>query len=135
MNWNDVRAPSLADFERLADEAFARLPESFRARCEGLVIRVEDFPDEEIATEMGLESPFDLLGLYQGISHVERSVMEPVHMPDMVFLYRRPMLDYWAEFDETLDHLIAHVLVHEVGHQMGLSDEDMHAIEEAARDS
>jgi len=135
MNWNDVRAPSLADFERLADEAFARLPESFRARCEGLVIRVEAFPDEEIATEMGLESPFDLLGLYKGISHVERSVMEPVHMPDMVFLYRRPMLDYWAEFDETLDHLIAHVLVHEVGHHMGLSDEDMHAIEEAARDS
>ena len=98
------------------------------------MIRVEDFPDEEIAAEMGLESPFDLLGLYQGISHVERSVLEPVHMPDMVFLYRRPMLDYWAEFDETLDHLIAHVLVHEVGHHMGLSDEDMHAIEEAARD-
>jgi predicted Zn-dependent protease with MMP-like domain len=134
MDWNNVKAPSLADFERLADEAFARLPEDFRARCEGLVIRVEDFPDEEIAAEMGLESPFDLLGLYQGISHVERSVLEPVHMPDMVFLYRRPMLDYWAEFDETLDHLIAHVLVHEVGHHMGLSDEDMHVIEEAARD-
>jgi predicted Zn-dependent protease with MMP-like domain len=134
MDWNNMKAPSLADFERLADEAFARLPEDFRARCEGLVIRVEDFPDEEIAAEMGLESPFDLLGLYQGISHVERSVLEPVHMPDMVFLYRRPMLDYWAEFDETLDHLIAHVLVHEVGHHMGLSDEDMHVIEEAARD-
>ena len=83
---------------------------------------------------MALESPFDLLGLYQGISHVDRSVMEPAHMPDMVFLYRRPMLDYWAEYDEPLDHLIAHVLVHEIGHHMGLSDEDMHAIEEAAGD-
>ena len=75
MDWDNVRAPSLADFERIADEAFARLPESFRARCEGLIIRVEDFPDDEIAAEMELESPFELPVLYQGISHVERSVM------------------------------------------------------------
>lgn len=134
MDWKGVKAPTLEEFEKLADAAFARLPEGFRARCAGLVIRVEDFPDDEVAAEMALESPFDLLGLYQGISHVDRSVMEPAHMPDMVFLYRRPMLDYWAEYDEPLDHLIAHVLVHEIGHHMGLSDEDMHAIEEAAGD-
>ena len=134
MDWKGVKAPTLEEFEKLADVAFARLPEGFRARCAGLVIRVEDFPDDEVAAEMALESPFDLLGLYQGISHVDRSVMEPAHMPDMVFLYRRPMLDYWAEYDEPLDHLIAHVLVHEIGHHMGLSDEDMHAIEEAAGD-
>lgn len=134
MDWKGVKAPTLEEFEKLADAAFARLPEGFRARCEGLVIRVEDFPDEEVAAEMELESPFDLLGLYQGISHVDRSVMEPAHLPDMVFLYRRPMLDYWAEYDEPLDHLIAHVLVHEIGHHMGLSDEDMHEIEEAAGD-
>lgn len=132
MDWDSTRAPSLADFERIADEAFARLPEGFRARCEGLIIRVEDFPDEEIVAEMELESPFELLGLYQGISHVERSVMEPVHMPDMVFLYRRPLLDYWAEFDETLGHLVTHVLVHEIGHHFGLTDDDMEEIERRA---
>ncbi|MDP2124022.1 MAG: metallopeptidase family protein [Parvibaculum sp.] len=132
MNWKGVKAPTLEDFETLADAAFARLPEGFRARCEGVIIRIEDFPDEEVMVEMALESPFDLLGLYQGISHIDRSVMEPAHLPDMVFLYRRPMLDYWAEYDEPLDHLIAHVLVHEIGHHMGLSDEDMHEIEEAA---
>ncbi|MDO8837695.1 MAG: metallopeptidase family protein [Parvibaculum sp.] len=132
MDWTGIKAPTLEEFEQLADAAFARLPEGFRARCEGVIIRVEDFPDEEVMAEMALESPFDLLGLYQGISHIDRSVMEPAHLPDMVFLYRRPMLDYWAEYDEPLDHLIAHVLVHEIGHHMGLSDEDMHEIEEAA---
>jgi len=132
MDWTGIKAPTLEEFEQLADAAFARLPEGFRARCEGVIIRIEDFPDEEVMAEMALESPFDLLGLYQGISHIDRSVMEPAHLPDMVFLYRRPMLDYWAEYDEPLDHLIAHVLVHEIGHHMGLSDEDMHEIEEAA---
>tara|TARA_R110002110_G_scaffold56762_5_gene161026 strand:- start:1267 stop:1674 length:408 start_codon:yes stop_codon:yes gene_type:complete len=132
MDWSGIRAPSLADFERLADEAFARLPDAFRARCEGLIIRVEDFPDNDVVSEMDLESPFELLGLYHGVAHVDRSVLEPVHMPDMIFLYRRPMLDYWSEYDEPLDGLIGHVLVHEIGHHMGLSDADMHGIEEAA---
>jgi predicted Zn-dependent protease with MMP-like domain len=132
MDWKETRAPSLADFERLADEAFARLPEHFRARAKGLVLRVEDFPDEDVMAEMGLESPFDLLGLYQGVGQPYGQTSAITHLPDMVFLYRRPMLDYWAEFDETLGHLITHVLVHEIGHHFGLSDDDMHGIEDAA---
>jgi predicted Zn-dependent protease with MMP-like domain len=134
MDWKEVRAPTLADFERLADEAFARLPAHFRARAHGLILRIEDFPDEEIIAEMGLESPFDLLGLYHGAGQPYEQTSAITHLPDMVFLYRRPMLDYWAEFDETLDHLVTHVLVHEIGHHFGLSDADMHAIEAAAED-
>lgn len=132
MNWKETKAPTLADFERLADEAFARLPAHFRDRAQGLILRIEDFPDEEVMSEMGFESPFDLLGLYQGVGQPYEQTGAIAHLPDMVFLYRRPMLDYWAEFDETLGHLITHVLVHEIGHHFGLSDEDMHAIEDAA---
>jgi predicted Zn-dependent protease with MMP-like domain len=132
MNWKETKAPSLADFERLADEAFARLPEHFRARAQGLILRVEDFPDEDVMAEMGLESPFDILGLYQGVGQPFEQTGSITHLPDMVFLYRRPMLDYWAEFDETLGHLVTHVLVHEIGHHFGLSDDDMHGIEDAA---
>ncbi|MGB3810814.1 MAG: metallopeptidase family protein [Parvibaculum sp.] len=132
MNWKEMKAPSLADFERLADEAFGRLPEHFRARTQGLIIRIEDFPDEDVMAEMELESPFDLLGLYHGTGQPYEQTSAITHLPDMVFLYRRPMLDYWAEFDETLDQLITHVLVHEIGHHFGLSDDDMHSIEDEA---
>nr|RAV90560.1 Zn-dependent protease [Aerococcus tenax] len=132
MVWADRKAPTLADFERMADEAFGRLPEYFRARCKDLVIRVEDFPDEEVMEEMGLESPFDILGLYHGAGEPYEQTSRAIRLPDMVFLYRRPMLDYWGEFDETLDQIVTHVLVHEIGHHFGLSDEDMHAIEDAA---
>ncbi len=132
MDWSGTKAPTLADFERLADDAFARLPAHFRARCKGLVIRVEDFPDDDIVDEMELESPFDLLGLYHGTGQPYELTNAVTHLPDMVFLYRRPMLDYWSEFDETLGHLITHVLVHEIGHHFGLSDADMHAIERQA---
>jgi predicted Zn-dependent protease with MMP-like domain len=129
MDWRETKAPSLTDFERMADEVFGRLPAHFRARCKGLVIRVEDFPSEEILDEMDLESPFDLLGLYHGAGQPYELTSAITHLPDMVFLYRRPMLDYWSEFDETLGQLIAHVLIHEIGHHFGLSDADMHAIE------
>lgn len=133
MDWTTVKAPTLADFERLADEAFGRLPAHFRKRCEGLVIRVEDFPTDEVLEEMELESPFDLLGLYHGTGQPFELTNAPTHLPDMVFLYRRPMLDYWSEYDETLGHLITHVLIHEIGHHFGLSDADMHTIEREAR--
>ena len=126
-------APTLADMEVIADEAFAALPESFRALCEGVVIRVEDFPDEETLEEMEAETEFDLLGLFRGRGLAQRgAVMETGEFPNMVWLYRRPILDYWAEHEETLGHVITHVLVHEIGHHFGLSDEDMEEIEREA---
>jgi len=130
--WRPRKAPSLDELEALAGEVFARLPEKFRGLCEGLVIRVDDFPTDEVLDEMGLESEFDLLGLFQGVGLPFRSESAPVQMPNMVWLYRRPILDYWAEHDETLGAIVAHVLVHEIGHHFGLSDEDIEAIELAA---
>jgi len=130
--WRPRKAPSLDELEALAGEVFARLPEKFRGLCEGLVIRVDDFPTDEVLDEMGLESEFDLLGLFQGVGLPFRSESAPVQMPNMVWLYRRPILDYWAEHDETLGAIVAHVLVHEIGHHFGLSDEDIEAIEQAA---
>ena len=130
--WRPRKAPSLAEFEVLAAEVYARLPEKFRALCEGVIIRVEDFPSDEVLDEMGLESEFDLLGLFQGVGLPFRSESAPVQMPNMIWLYRRPILDYWAEHEETLGAIVAHVLVHEIGHHFGLSDDDMAAIEDAA---
>ena len=130
--WRPRKAPSLDEFEVLASEVYTRLPEKFRALCEGLVIRVDDFPDDEVLDDMGLESEFDLLGLFHGVGLPFRSESAPVQMPNMIWLYRRPILDYWAEHDETLGAIVAHVLVHEIGHHFGLSDEDMAAIEQAA---
>src|SRR5258708_26017249 len=127
--WRVVKAPSLEEIEALAETAFRRLPEKFRALCEGLVIRVEDFPTEEVLDEMDAESEFDLLGLFQGVGLPFRSESAPGQMPNMVCLYRRPILDYWSEHDEALGAIITHVLVHEIGHHFGLSDEDMAAIE------
>jgi predicted Zn-dependent protease with MMP-like domain len=130
--WRPRKAPSLDELEILAAEVYARLPEKFRALCEGLVIRVEDFPTDEVLDEMRAETEFDLLGLFQGVGLPFRSESAPVQMPNMVWLYRRPILDYWAEHDETLGAIVAHVLVHEIGHHFGLSDDDMEALEEAA---
>jgi predicted Zn-dependent protease with MMP-like domain len=130
--WRPRKAPSLDALEVLAGEVLARMPEKFRALCEGLVIRVDDFPDDEVLDEMGLESEFDLLGLFHGVGLPFRSESTPVQMPNMIWLYRRPILDYWAEHDETLGEIVAHVLVHEIGHHFGLSDDDMEAIEQAA---
>jgi len=97
-----------------------------------LVIQVEDFAPDEVLDDLGLESEFDLMGLFQGVGLPFRSESAPVQMPNMIWLYRRPILDYWAEHDETLGAIVAHVLVHEIGHHFGLSDDDMEAIEEAA---
>ena len=127
--WRIVKAPSLEEIEAFAEAAFRRLPDKFRTLCEGLVIRVEDFPTDEVLDEMGAESEFDLLGLFQGVGLPFRSESASGQMPNMVWLYRRPILDYWAEHDEALGAIITHVLVHEIGHHFGLSDEDMAGIE------
>ncbi len=132
MRWIGAKSPSLAEIEAIAGEAFARLPQAFREMAEAVVIRVEDFPTNEILDELGIASELDLLGLYQGVSLDRKSVSDSALSPDMVFLYRRPILDYWAEHTETLDHIVTHVLVHEIGHHFGLSDDDMAAIEAAA---
>lgn len=127
--WRSVKALSLAEMETIAEEAFQRLPETFRALCRDLVIQVDDFPSEEVVREMRLQSEFDILGLFQGIGLPFQSTSDPSRMPNMVWLYRRPILDYWAEHEETLGSIITHVLVHEIGHHFGLSDDDMEAIE------
>jgi len=128
-DWRTSAAPSLGDIEGLAQEAYARLPDHFRKLCQGLVIRVEDFPTSEVLDSMQAESEFDLLGLFQGVGLPFQSESAPELMPNMVWLYRRPILDYWAEHDDTLGEIVTHVLVHEIGHHFGLSDEDMEAIE------
>jgi predicted Zn-dependent protease with MMP-like domain len=130
--WRPVKAPSLAELEVLAGEIFSRLPKRFRDLCEGLVIRVDDFPTADVLRDMEAESDFDLLGLFQGVGLPFQSESAPLHMPNMIWLYRRPLLDYWAEHDETLGAVVKHVLVHEIGHHFGLSDADMDTIEQAA---
>ncbi|HEX6000626.1 MAG TPA: metallopeptidase family protein [Hyphomicrobiaceae bacterium] len=133
-DWSNRQAPSLADLDGLAALAWRRLPRQFRELCDNVVIRVEDFPSDAVLQEMGLDSPFDLLGLFQGVSIDRKSVMDPSGLPNLVHLYRRPILDYWAEHEETLGNLVAHVLVHEIGHHFGLSDADMEHIERTAAD-
>ena len=128
-DWRGTAAPSLVDIEALAAESYARLPERFRKLCGGLVIRVEDFPTSEVLDSMQVESEFDLLGLFQGVSLPFQSETVPELMPNMIWLYRRPILDYWAEHEDTLGAIVTHVLVHEIGHHFCLSDEDIEAIE------
>jgi len=130
--WHGIKAPSLGEIEVIAQAAFRRLPQRFRALCDGLVIQVDEFPEEQVLNELGAQSDFDLLGLFQGLGLPFRSESAPVQMPNMIWLFRRPILDYWAEHDETLGAIITHVLVHEIGHHFGLSDDDMTQIETAA---
>ena len=129
LGWRAVKALSLDEMDVIATDAFRRLPDGFRALCEGVIIRVDDFPSAEVVKEMQLESEFDILGLFQGVGLPFRSESAPSQMPNMIWLYRRPILDYWAEHDETLGAIITHVLIHEIGHHFGLSDDDMESIE------
>ena len=126
--------PSLDDFVAMAETGFARIPARLRAMVEGVAIRVEEFPDSDTMREMALETPFDLLGLYVGTPFGEKSVTESAQHPDIIFLYRRPILDYWCETGEDLSHVVRHVLIHEIGHHFGFSDEDMEALERQVDD-
>jgi predicted Zn-dependent protease with MMP-like domain len=125
-------APSLEEIEALAAAAFTLIPEALARHVRDVVIRIEEFPDDETAEEMELESPFDLLGLYRGRPIGAKSVSDPSPEIDLIFLYRRPLLDYWCESGETLGHLVRHVLIHEIGHHFGFSDEDMERLEAEA---
>lgn len=122
-------APDLETMERMAGSALATLPAALRRHVEGVVIQVVDFPDPQTEAEMGLDSPFDLLGLYQGVSLNNKSLSDPNPEPDLIYLYRRPILDYWCESGEDLAHIVRHVLIHEIGHHFGFSDADMETIE------
>lgn len=128
-DWRHAAAPSLTEFEQLAAQAWEKLPAEFRTMAGDVVIRVEDFATDEILDDLGIEDPFELTGLYQGVSLDQKSVSDIPREPDMVFLYRRPILDEWCAGEEELGHLIAHVLIHEIGHHFGFSDEDMEDVE------
>ncbi len=125
----ETKAPDLAAMEIMAREMLATLPDDFRKLCDGVIIRVDDFPTDEVLAELEAETEFDLLGLFQGVGLPFRSHDDSGHLPNMIWLYRRPILDYWAEHDETFGHIVRHVLIHEIGHHFGLSDDDMEAIE------
>ena len=132
MSSGQTHPPSLGDIEVLAQAAVERLPALFRDHLQSVLLRVEDFPDADVVAAMDLESEWDILGLYQG-RHVGMKGDEPTGaLPDMIFLYRRPMLDEWCQSDDSLEAIVTHVLVHEVGHHFGLSDAAMEAIEAAA---
>ena len=126
------RAPTLVEIEALAARALASLPRRFKRHLGPVVIRVEDFPDRETERAMELDSPFDILGLYRGVALPHKSVSDPRPALDMIFLYRRPILDYWCESGEDLFEVIRHVLIHEIGHHFGFSDQDMERIENSA---
>jgi predicted Zn-dependent protease with MMP-like domain len=121
--------PSREEIERLAGEALLAIPQALRRHVANVVFCVEDFPDAEVEKEMELESPFDLLGLYRGISMPRRGASMTRRANDMIYLYRRPLLDYWCESGEALSDIIRHVVIHEVGHHFGFSDDDMERIE------
>ncbi len=127
--WQQRLAPSLADLDDMARAALKSIPEVLRARFVDLVIRVDDFPERDVEREMGLDSPFDLLGLYQGVSIDRKSVSDAPDDLDRIFLYRRPLLDCWCETGESLEALVRNTLIHEIGHHFGFSDDDMERIE------
>ncbi|MBM3502931.1 MAG: metallopeptidase family protein [Alphaproteobacteria bacterium] len=123
------RSPTITEIEAIAAVAYETIPTVLRARIDNVAIQVVDFPDDDTCRDMGLETPFDLLGLYQGVDLPHRSISDPPREPDVIFLYRRPMIDFWAENEMTLGELVRHVLIHEIGHHFGFSDADMDALE------
>ena len=133
MDWTAATAPTLDDLEKIGVAALAALPAEFLKKAGEMQIRVSDFPTDDVLDELNAETPFDILGLFQGVGLAhDEAVPRTGRMPNMIWLYRRPILDYWAEHEDTLGAIVSHVLIHEIGHHFGLSDEDMEAIEAAA---
>ena len=131
--WSSREAPSLDDFEAMGRAAFSNLPKKFRALVGEVTFQVSEFPEDDVLEELEAESPFDILGLFQGVGMAQGSATPPTGaMPNRIWLYRRPILDYWAEHEESLGAIVSHVLIHEIGHHFGLSDDDMEAIEAGA---
>lgn len=128
-DWANRFSPSLAEIESLAIEAYAHLPESFRELCGDITMQISEFPDDQVVEDMGLESPFELLGLFEGTGIGERFSLQTGQQNNRITLYRRAILDYWAEYEETLGDVVTHVLIHEIGHHLGLSDDEMERIE------
>lgn len=132
--WFARAAPGLDDFAEVAEAAFKRLPAPFRQLVGDVVFHVQEFADEEVLQSLGIKDPFELTGLYDGIDLADRTIGDPPATQSRVYLYRRPILDEWAERgDVALAELVEHVLIHEIGHHFGLSDEEIEAIEAAAR--
>jgi len=135
LDWTHVTAPDLDAFEALAHQTYAGLPEEFRRLTGEVIIAIAEFPEDEVLEEMEIESPFDLLGLFQGIGLPQGgAVAETGRLPNRIWLYRRPILDWWAEHGESLGAIVSHVLIHEIGHHFGFSDDDMDAIEALVAD-
>jgi predicted Zn-dependent protease with MMP-like domain len=130
MKRQPILPPGFTDMEAIARDALKTIPKALRRHVRDVIIRVDEFPDPETEAEMGLESPFDLLGLYRGVSMDRKSIADTPDGPDMIFLYRASILDYWCETGEDLRHIVRHVLIHEIGHHFGFSDDDMAAIED-----
>ena len=131
MAWADCQAPTLEDFETLARQAFEGLPTTFRELVGDVAFTVAEFPEDDVLDQFGMDSAYDLLGLFHGIGLAHASAVPPTGgLPNRIWLYRRPILDYWAEHEDTLGAVVSHVLIHEIGHHFGLSDDDMDAIEE-----
>jgi predicted Zn-dependent protease with MMP-like domain len=126
------KAPSAAEIEAMARASLDRLPEPFASHLKDVVLTVEELADEATLRDMGIDEPFELTGLYHGLPIGEKSVDHSGTLPDRITIYRRAILDEWAAEGESLEHLVHHILVHEVGHHFGLSDADMHALEEQA---
>jgi predicted Zn-dependent protease with MMP-like domain len=122
--------PSADEIEAIARSAMKALPAPFCDSLDDVVLLVEDFADDETLAAMDIDDPFELSGIYEGVPLTERSVDQSGTLPERIRLFRRPILDEWAGSDDTLEHLVAHVLIHEVGHHFGLSDDDMHALED-----
>jgi predicted Zn-dependent protease with MMP-like domain len=129
-----MREPSTAEFEAAAQAVLARLPEVFRRELAGVVLRVEEFATDEQLDSLGIEDPYDLTGLYEGVALPERSQWDSDGLPPVITLFRQPLLAEMEETGVSFAALIRHVVIHEAGHHFGLSDEDMHALEDSVED-